>query len=88
VSVASRLDRLERLAPRCDHSRLDEAARDAEIERLAEEYEAREGPGAFTALLAQVEAEFEGTSAAPARPNHAFRLGPRSRPRATPQARG
>jgi hypothetical protein len=59
VSVARRLDRLERLAPRRDCPRLDAAARDAEIERLAAEYEAREGPGAFAALLAEIEAEFE-----------------------------
>ena len=59
MSVSRRLDRLERLAPPRHGSRLDPAARDAEIERLAAEYEAREGPGAFAALLAEVKAEFE-----------------------------
>ncbi len=59
MSVARRLDRLERLGRRYDGPRLDPAARDAEIERLAAEYEAREGPGAFAALLAEITAEYE-----------------------------
>ncbi len=59
VSVSRRLDRLERLAPRRNGPRLDAAAMDAEIERLAAELEAREGPGAFAAVLAKVKAEFE-----------------------------
>ena len=59
MSVARRLDHLERLAPRRDGPRLDTAARDAEIERLAAELEAREGPGAFAALLAERGAELE-----------------------------
>ncbi|HEV2771639.1 MAG TPA: hypothetical protein VGV57_02220 [Thermoleophilaceae bacterium] len=63
MSVARRLDRLERLGRRYDGPRLDPAARDAEIERLAAELEAREGPGAFAAVLAQVEAKMEAEAA-------------------------
>ncbi len=59
MSVARRLDRLERLGRRCDGPRIDAAARDAKIERLAAELDAREGPGAFAALLAETKAEFE-----------------------------
>ncbi len=57
MSVKGRLGRLERRLP--PPPERDREARDREIERLAAEFEAREGPGAFAALLAEREAEFE-----------------------------
>lgn len=63
MSVARRLDRLERVSRRWEAPRRDPAETDAEIERLAAELEAREGPGAFAAVLAQVEAKMEAETA-------------------------
>ena len=63
MNVARRLDRLERSL----HAGLPldaEQMMDAEIEALAAELEARDGAGAFAALLARIRTEF---AAAPAR---------------------
>ncbi len=57
MSVNGRLDRLERRLP--PPPERDYEALDREIETLAAEFEAREGPGAFAALIAEVRADFE-----------------------------
>ncbi len=59
MSVARRLDRLERLDRRHSPAPIAPTEMDAEMERLAAELEAREGPGAFAALIAEVTTEFE-----------------------------
>ena len=58
MSAGRRLDRLEARAGREEFAPEDEAAIDAEMERLIEEYEEREGEGSFAKLLARIEAEF------------------------------
>jgi len=58
MSAGRRLDRLEARAGREEVPPEDEAGIDAELERLIEEYEAREGEGAFKKLVAKLEAEF------------------------------
>lgn len=57
MSTLGRLNRIER-AMQPGHPPLEEDQMDAEIERLAAEFEEREGPGAFAALLKQLEVEF------------------------------
>lgn len=58
MSTGRRLDRLEARAGREGFAPDDEAAIDAEMERLIEEYEQRKGEGSFAKLLAKLEAEF------------------------------
>ena len=58
MSAGRRLDRLEARAGREEFAPEDEAAIDAEMEVLIEEYEEREGPGAFARMLAQIDAEY------------------------------